>query len=65
MEGIEQRYIIKFLWKEGTDGPEIYRRLRAVYGDSSYAHMLSGVDDNRPHRIEQTIASEKHMLNVQ
>jgi hypothetical protein len=36
MDEIKQRYIVKFLWKEGTDAHEIHQRLKAIYGDSSY-----------------------------
>jgi hypothetical protein len=37
MDEIEQRCIVKFVWKENTNAYEIQQRLKAVYGDSSYA----------------------------
>jgi hypothetical protein len=37
MNKVEQRCIIKFLWKEGTDAHEIQQRLKAVYRDWNYA----------------------------
>jgi hypothetical protein len=38
MDKIEQRCIIKFVWKESTDTHEIQQRLKTVYVDSSSAH---------------------------
>ena len=37
-----QRIIIFFLWKEGSKGSEIARRLQAVFGDSA-EHLTFGM----------------------
>jgi len=36
MVDFEQRSVVKFLWKEGLKPPDIFARLRNVYGDAAY-----------------------------
>jgi hypothetical protein len=59
MEGIEQRFIIKFLSKEGTDACEIQQRLKAVCGDSSSA--LSTIYEwMRKSKLRRTVSHDFH-----
>jgi hypothetical protein len=37
MGEVEQRSVIRFLWKEGCPVQNIYARLQAVYGAPAYA----------------------------
>jgi hypothetical protein len=37
MRELEQRAVIKFLWKEGYLAQQFHEGLQAVYGDAAYA----------------------------
>jgi hypothetical protein len=59
MSELEQRAVIKFLWKEGCPAIEIHERLQAVYGNAAYAppsvdYWVKAVSCGRDDIVDQT-----------